>query len=237
MKVTMAVTRRMRTSAACQRFLSMTLAMAWAGLPMTPKKSLDEFVHYVPPFFFFPDDLAVLQIKDALGKVGQLLVVGDHDDGVAPAVQSREDGDDLLAGLGIEVAGRLVGQDQRGLVHQGAGDGHPLPLPARKLVRPVRHAVGELHRLQGLAGDLQARRFLDAAVDQGQLDIVQRRGARQQVEDLENEADLLVADVGQLVLGKGADLLAVDEVLALAAGCPGSPAGSSASICPTPTGP
>ena len=87
--------------------------------------------------------------------------------------------------------------------------------PPDKLIGFVGHAVGKFDRLQGLAGDVQARRFLDAAVDQRQLDIVQRRGTGQQMKHLENEADLLVADISQFILGQGTDLLAVDEILAL----------------------
>ena len=54
-----------------------------------------------------------------------------------------------------------------------------------------------------------------AGVDQRQLDIVQRGGAREQVEGLENEADFLVADARQLVVDHLADQIAVDVVLAL----------------------
>ena len=55
-----------------------------------------------------------------------------------------------------------------------------------------------------------------ARVDQRQLDVVQRRRARQQVEGLEDEPDLLVPDPGQLVVVHLADLLAVQQVAALA---------------------
>jgi hypothetical protein len=48
----------------------------------------------------------------------------------------------------------------------------------------------------------------DAGVDQGQLDVVQRVGAGQQVEGLEDEADLAVADVGQFVVAHRRDILA-----------------------------
>jgi hypothetical protein len=54
-----------------------------------------------------------------------------------------------------------------------------------------------------------------AGVDERQLDVVERRGARQQVEGLEDEPDLLVADARQLVVVHRAHLLAVQEVGAL----------------------
>ena len=53
-----------------------------------------------------------------------------------------------------------------------------------------------------------------AVVEQRQLDVVERRRARQQVEALEHEADLPVPDQRQLVLRHPRDVLAVEEVLA-----------------------
>ena len=54
-----------------------------------------------------------------------------------------------------------------------------------------------------------------AVVDQRQLHVVQRAGAGQQVEGLEDEADFLVADAGQLVVIQFADQLTVEPVVAL----------------------
>ena len=53
-----------------------------------------------------------------------------------------------------------------------------------------------------------------AGVDQRQLDVVQGAGAREQVERLEDEADLLVADPGQLGVGQVRHALPVEPVLA-----------------------
>ena len=55
-----------------------------------------------------------------------------------------------------------------------------------------------------------------AGVDERQLDVVQRRRARQQVERLEHEPNLFVPDARQLVVVHLADLLAVQQVAALA---------------------
>ena len=52
------------------------------------------------------------------------------------------------------------------------------------------------------------------AVEQRQLDVLERRLPRQQLEALEDEADLLVADVGQFVGAHAADQLAAQAVLA-----------------------
>ena len=64
---------------------------------------------------------------------------------VIPSELSPEHPQNVHAGVRVEVAGRLVGQDQRGLVHQRPGNGHALLLPARHLRRLVVGAVGQAH--------------------------------------------------------------------------------------------
>ena len=46
-------------------------------------------------------------------------------------------------GGGVEVAGGLVAEQQPRPEHEGAGQGHPLPLAARELRRPMVEALGE----------------------------------------------------------------------------------------------
>ncbi len=58
-------------------------------------------------------------------------VVGDHDDGAAGLVnEAAEDGEHLLTRMRVEIAGRLVGQDDQRLVGKGASDGDALALTA-----------------------------------------------------------------------------------------------------------
>ena len=85
-----------------------------------------------------------------------VVLVGDQDDRLAAGVELVEDLHDLLAGPGVEVAGRLVGEDDRRAVDQGAGDGDALALSARELVRLVPHAVREPDLLDRLLGELPA---------------------------------------------------------------------------------
>ena len=64
-------------------------------------------------------------------------------------------------------------------------------------------AVGQAHRLEGLASPVVAARpALTPGIDQGQFHVLGRGAARQQVEGLEDEADLPVADLGQLVVAE-----------------------------------
>ncbi len=64
----------------------------------------------------------------------------------------------VLGGVRVEVAGRLVGEDETRLVGQRAGDGGALLLAARQLRRAVIDAVGETQRAQHLRGALRRRR-------------------------------------------------------------------------------
>jgi hypothetical protein len=65
--------------------------------------------------------------------------------------------------------------------------------------------------LEGFAFTLPARHV---GIEQGQLDIVEAIGPRQEIEGLEDEADLLVPYVGKLVVIEFADLVSVEMVFA-----------------------
>src|SRR5688572_24644962 len=133
-------------------------------------------------------DPSVAQADDAVGVGGDVLLVGDDDHGLSLAVDGLEGGEDLVAGLGVEVPGGLVGEDDRRPVDQGAGDGDTLALAARQLVGAVLHAVGQADDGEGLGGAILAFARAEPGIDERQLDVVERVGARQQVEGLEDEA-------------------------------------------------
>ena len=97
---------------------------------------------------------------------------------------------------------------------QRARDRDALLLAARQLVRVVMDAVGEADALERLARPLVALGGGDVRVEQRQLDVLERGGARQQVEALEHEAERLVADARELVGVQPRDLLAVEAKLA-----------------------
>ena len=83
-------------------------------------------------------DAAVLDADDAVGQLGDGRVMRDDDDGRAVrAADGFEQGEHLHARFGIERAGRLVTQEQRGILAQGARDGYALLLAAGKLRREV----------------------------------------------------------------------------------------------------
>ena len=105
--------------------------------------------------------------------------------------------EDLVAGRGVEVAGRFVGEQDRRIDRQRAGDRDALALAARELVGQVLQAVAELHERQQLARALVDFPARPATQVQRQADVLEARQRRQQVEELEDEADLVAADARQ----------------------------------------
>ncbi len=158
-------------------------------------------------------DPAVLQMHLASGVGRDVRLVGHQDDGLPVLEELLEEREDLFARGAVEVTGRLVGEEDAGRVHQRAGDRDALPLAAGELVRPVLHAVGEADASERVRGLYPSILCPETRVDQRQLDIIERRGAGQQVEGLKDEADLLVSDAGELVVVEVGHPMAVEPVL------------------------
>ena len=80
-------------------------------------------------------DPAVADHENPIGVRGGLRVVGHEDDRlVALDARPPERLEDLGAGRVVEVAGRLVGEEERRARHERAGDRDPLLLAGRQLV-------------------------------------------------------------------------------------------------------
>src|SRR5439155_1041869 len=123
-------------------------------------------------------DHAVAQRHDAGSVSRNVVLVRDHDDRLAPVVQVAEHLHQLRAGGRVEVPGGLVGEQDRGLVHEGAGDRDALALAARQLVGPVVHSVAQPDAGERPGGVLAALAGGQPGVDQRQLHVGQRGVAR-----------------------------------------------------------
>src|SRR5512139_3435460 len=104
----------------------------------------------------------------------QLAVVGRHDDSGARRVDLPEQRHDLKGQIGVQIAGRLIGQHDHRIVDQRPRDRHPLLLAARqfggKRVEPVLQAdpLEHLERATALLGRRNAqnpRHEADVLVD------------------------------------------------------------------------
>src|SRR5712692_10451264 len=139
--------------------------------------------------------LAVAKLEGALGIRRDVQFMCDqHHRQPFLLVQALQDVHDLDGRAAVQVAGGLVGQQERRLVHQGARDGHALLLPPGELAREVMCAVGKPHALERQLRALLALFRGNSRVHRRQLDVLERRSAREQVELLENKAELAVAN-------------------------------------------
>ena len=124
--------------------------------------------------------------------------MGDQHAGRAGVAARAQQAQHQLAGLAVERAGGLVGEDQPARADQRAGDRDALLLAAGELVR---EAVGELVQADLLErGERLAARLAqpDAVELARQRDVLGGGQRRDQVEVLEDVADAAAPDRGEL---------------------------------------
>ena len=98
----------------------------------------------------------------------------------------------------VEIARRLVRQQQRGIAYNRAGDGDPLLLPAGKLLGQVVHPFFQAHQFERSHHVVASFPGVEMGKKQRQFNILKRGEHRDQVERLEDVPDVLVAPVGGL---------------------------------------
>src|SRR5580658_10634443 len=103
-----------------------------------------------------PGDLfyfSVAQMDDGVGKRGGFSAVRGHEScGVQLARQALEELEDDIAGGGVEISCRLVGQKNRRRLDQRTGDAYALHLSAGELVRIAIAESVEFDPGEALAG-------------------------------------------------------------------------------------
>ncbi len=107
---------------------------------------------------------------------------------------------DVAAGCGVEIAGRLVGNQKPWLHDQGASDGDALLLAARHLRRIMRQPLTEADAAEHVTGAVEGG--IDAGQFQRHGDILQSRHGLHEMKRLENEADIAAAEGRQFVFAK-----------------------------------
>ena len=116
----------------------------------------------------------------------------------------------FAARLRVEVARRLVGEQQRRVGDDRARDRDALLLPAGELPRIVLLAVAEADDVERGHHVLAALLLREVREQQRQLDVLERGEHRNQVVELEDEADVPRAPRGERALGQAADLGVAD---------------------------
>src|SRR5262249_12583541 len=98
------------------------------------------------------------------------------------------------------------------MIDERTGDGHALLLSARKLGGQMMLALAESHGRQRRAGLLVLLGERYVAVEKRQLDVFNGAGARNEVEVLEDEPQLLIANGGALIGGQIRDVGAAEVI-------------------------
>lgn len=106
----------------------------------------------------------------------------------------------LTPGLGIEIAGRLIGDQHQRRRCKGAGNGNPLLFSTGQLPRIVAKALSEPHGRQFTFGDLEGIAHVCQFEWNG--NVLQRRHVGNQVKGLKDDADIAPAEIGKRIFGK-----------------------------------
>src|SRR5512133_2192178 len=139
-------------------------------------------------------------------------VVCDVEDGLALVVEPLQQLGHLRCGLGVEVAGRLVADDQLRVGRERACDRDPLLLAAGELRGQVVELVLEADQLEVVLRDLVALSLGALAREvEWQHCVLERCECRQQLEELEDDADVSAAPDRELLLAQRVNRLPIDR--------------------------
>src|SRR5436190_10456653 len=133
-----------------------------------------------------------------------------HDRLLELAVQALQQREHLAGRFCVEVASRLVGEEQRRIGDDRTRNRHTLFLSAGELTRVMRRAIDERDDIEGRHHVLAPLLLREIRQEQRQLDILECGEHRNQVVELENESDIPRAPGGERPLGQTADVGAAD---------------------------
>ena len=155
---------------------------------------------------------AVFQSDDALGLHGNGVIVGDEHHGIALPVQLLQHFQYLTAGVAVQCAGGLVGQNDSRTACQCPRDGNTLLLTAGKLVGLVPELIAKAHLFQCSGGTAAALPARHPGIHQRNLHVFHQAELGQQVILLKDEAQQLVADLGQFIAAHSAHIPAIEFI-------------------------
>ena len=128
---------------------------------------------------------------------GKSLVVGCHQRSAALAADEVEElTEHRVGGVLVEVAGRLVGEHQRRLVGERAGDRNALLLTAGELGRTMVQTLSQSERAKQLPRPLMRGLHIGTVHQLRKDDILHRVELRKQMVKLVDEAEQLAPEPG-----------------------------------------
>ena len=133
----------------------------------------------------------------------------EHEGGASLLVTCKKQIDDLRPGRLVEIASRLVGDQDRRVWREGAGKRYALLLAAGELGRIVLAALAQAD------GRKLGCRTLVGVVEAGKFErhgnVFQRRHGRNEVKGLKHDTDIAPAEAGQRVFVERVEVLARDH--------------------------
>ena len=157
--------------------------------------------------------LAAREFQNTVAATGEVEVVSDVDGRKSVTrMKIGEEINDAIAGGGIEVAGGLVGEEEAGAGDEGAGEGDALLLAAGEFAGAMGEAMGESDFVEGGGGAGQRVAF--AADEERHGDVLLSGELGEERLNLPDEADVGVAEVGELIGVELGEVLLVEEDLA-----------------------
>ena len=155
--------------------------------------------------------MPLLEIELAVAEGGQGRIVGDGDKGAAIlAREAEQQVDDGCSSGGIQIARRLVGKEDAGVIDQRAGNGDALLLAAAELGGKVIETAREADAVEQVAGLGFASLIPGAAEHGGEKDIFQGGQFGQQEVGLEDKTHPAIAQISLLVAAKGEELFSLE---------------------------
>jgi hypothetical protein len=102
------------------------------------------------------DDAAIDHLYLPLRASPQIMIVGHYHQSNTLLLQLFHNSNDFVTGLTVQIAGWLIGQQQRRLHDRRPGNRHSLPLTTGQLVGAMAAAVSQTHRGHDSLGTLTA---------------------------------------------------------------------------------
>jgi hypothetical protein len=149
--------------------------------------------------------------EEAIPSGGEVQIVGDQNEGgLHLSIQRLEKRDDPTSGLPIEIPRRFIGKENLGPGDERPREGHPLLFTPGKLGRIMMRPIGKPHAVQEFERSIpdlpSGSRARFRGQFQGDLDILECGERGEQVEGLEDEADIPGSKPCAVFLGKTGEL-------------------------------
>ncbi len=160
-------------------------------------------------------EAAIVHVQPPIGTIGQIVVVRYDAERYPVPVHFFQDANDPSGILRVQIAGRLVRQDDRRITDYRTANGRTLLLASGKLWPIVLCPVPKIYGIEYALNTVSSFRAPHAfAISQWKFDIGENSQVVNQVEGLKNEPDLPISDQAPLTLNHQCGILSVNQDMA-----------------------